>query len=496
MHDFHDIDGELHCERVPVARIAKAVGTPFYLYSHHTLTSHFQAVDAAFAPIPHITAFAVKANPNLAILRLFAKLGGGADIVSGGELYRALKAGVPRGTIVFAGVGKTREEIAEALARRSCCSTWSPTRVRVIDEIAAAQDARDLAAGQPTHRPRPIRTFHGVEAILGIDIDTALDHYKLASGLRGVEVVGVHHHIGSQLTEVQPFVEALARVLELVDRLGAHGIAIRYLDMGGGLGIPYQDETPPSPRDMADAVLPLLRGRDLTLIIEPGRVLVGNAGILVTKVLYTKEGAAKNFVVVDAGMSDLIRPSLYEAYHEIRPVRRTSRASKVVDVVGPICESGDFLAQDRELPACETGELLAVMSAGAYGFAMASRYNSRPFIPEVLVKGTGTSSSARVKRTATWCAGRRCRRSWRPDGGGCRYPRLAAAAQGARILPDADHWVGRGHPRSGAALLHGQEVLHFYLAEVRDRKGRRPRAASGVHARGGGARPHGPARVL
>ena len=392
MHDFHEVGNELHCERVPVARIAKAVGTPFYLYSHHTLTSHFQAVDAAFAPIPHITAFAVKANPNLAILRLFTKLGGGADIVSGGELYRALKAGVPRGKIVFAGVGKTREEIAEALrAKILLFNVESDQELRVIDEVARRLKtrARISLRVNPHIDPKthPYISTGLKHSKFGIDIDTALDHYKLASGLRGVEVVGVHHHIGSQLTEVQPFVEALARVLELVDRLGAHGIAIRYLDMGGGLGIPYRDETPPSPRDMAAAVLPLLHGRDLTLIIEPGRVLVGNAGILVTKVLYTKEGEAKNFVVVDAGMSDLIRPSLYEAYHEIRPVRRTSRASKVVDVVGPICESGDFLAQDRELPACEPGELLAVMSAGAYGFAMASRYNSRPFIPEVLVKG-------------------------------------------------------------------------------------------------------------
>lgn len=392
MHDFHEVGNELHCERVPVARIAKAVGTPFYLYSHHTLTSHFQAVDAAFAPIPHITAFAVKANPNLAILRLFTKLGGGADIVSGGELYRALKAGVPRGKIVFAGVGKTREEIAEALrAKILLFNVESDQELRVIDEVARRLKtrARISLRVNPHIDPKthPYISTGLKHSKFGIDIDTALDHYKLASGLRGVEVVGVHHHIGSQLTEVQPFVEALARVLELVDRLGAHGIAIRYLDMGGGLGIPYRDETPPSPRDMAAAVLPLLRGSDLTLIIEPGRVLVGNAGILVTKVLYTKEGEAKNFVVVDAGMSDLIRPSLYEAYHEIRPVRRTSRASKVVDVVGPICESGDFLAQDRELPACEPGELLAVMSAGAYGFAMASRYNSRPFIPEVLVKG-------------------------------------------------------------------------------------------------------------
>ncbi len=392
MHDFHDVGNELYCERVPVARIAKAVGTPFYLYSRHTLASHFQAVDGAFAAIPHLTAFAVKANSNLAILRLFAQLGGGADIVSGGELYRALKAGVPREKIVFAGVGKTRNEIAEALrAKILLFNVESAQELRAIDQVARALKtrARISLRVNPHIDPQthPYISTGLKQSKFGIDIDRALEQYKLATTLKGIEVVGVHSHIGSQLTQVQPFVEAMARVLELVDALKTQGIAIRYLDMGGGLGIPYKDETPPSPRAMADAVLPLLRGREFTLILEPGRVLVGNAGILVTKVLYTKEGEARNFLVVDAGMSDLIRPSLYEAYHEIRPVVRTQRPPRVVDVVGPICESGDFLAQDRELPSCEPGDLLAVMSAGAYGFAMASRYNSRPFIPEVLVTG-------------------------------------------------------------------------------------------------------------
>ncbi len=392
MHDFQDVKGELYCEQVPVAKIAKAVGTPFYLYSHKTLTAHFQAVDGAFASIPHVTAFAMKANSNLAILRLFASLGGGADIVSGGELYRALKAGVPRDKIVFAGVGKTREEIAEALkAKILLFNAESAQELAVIDEVARKLKtrARISLRVNPHIDPQthPYISTGLKKSKFGIAIDQALDHYKQATTLKGVEVVGVHHHIGSQLTQVQPFVEALARVLELVDVLKSRGVAIRYLDMGGGLGIPYRDETPPSPRQLADAVLPLLRGRNLTVILEPGRVLVGNAGILVTKVLYLKDGAEKNFVVVDAGMSDLIRPSLYEAYHEIRPVKRVERAPRVVDVVGPICESGDFLAQDRELPRVEPGELLAVMSAGAYGFAMASRYNSRPMIPEIMVKG-------------------------------------------------------------------------------------------------------------
>ena len=393
MHDFHDVGNELYCERVAVAKIAKTVGTPFYLYSRRTLTSHFQAVDGAFAAIPHVTAFAVKANSNLAIMRLFASLGGGADIVSGGELFRALKAGVPREKIVFAGVGKTREEIAEALhARILLFNVESDQELRVIDEVARSlkRRARISLRVNPHIDPRthPYISTGLKQSKFGIDIDRALEQYKVATTLSGVDVVGVHHHIGSQLTQVQPFVEAMARVLELVDALTSHGIVIRYLDMGGGLGIPYKDEVPPSPREMAEAVLPLLRGRAMTLILEPGRVLVGNAGILVTKVLYTKQGPEKNFVVVDAGMSDLIRPSLYEAYHHIRPVRRTTRRPRVVDVVGPICESGDFLAQDRELPACEPGELLAVMSAGAYGFAMASHYNSRPFVAEVMVDGS------------------------------------------------------------------------------------------------------------
>lgn len=392
MHDFHDVNGELYCEQVPVAKIAKAVGTPFYLYSHKTLTSHFQAVDGAFAPIPHVTAFAMKANSNLAILRVFASLGGGADIVSGGELYRALKAGMPRDKIVFAGVGKRREEIAEAIkAKILLFNVESAQELAAIDEVARTLKtrARISLRVNPHIDPKthPYISTGLKQSKFGIAIDQALDHYKQATALKGVEIVGVHHHIGSQLTQVQPFVEALERVLELVDQLQGYGVTIRYLDMGGGLGIPYRDELPPSPRELADAVVPRLKGRDLTLILEPGRVLVGNAGILVTTVLYTKDGAEKHFVVVDAGMNDLIRPSLYEAYHEIRPVRRAERASRVVDVVGPICESGDFLAQDRALPSVQPGELLAVMSAGAYGFAMASRYNSRPLIPEVMVKG-------------------------------------------------------------------------------------------------------------
>jgi diaminopimelate decarboxylase len=391
MHDFKEQDGQLYCEQVPVAKIAKAVGTPCYIYSHQTLTRHFTAVDGAFASIPHVTAFAMKANSNLAILRLFASLGGGADIVSGGELYRALKAGVPRNKIVFAGVGKTREEIAEALkAKILLFNVESAQELAAIDEVARKLKtrARISLRVNPHIDPKthPYISTGLKKSKFGIGIDQALEHYKQASTLRGIEVVGVHHHIGSQLTQVQPFVEALARVLELVDTLKTRGVVIRTLDMGGGLGIPYKDELPPSPQDLANAVLPLLRGRDLTLILEPGRVLVGNAGILVTKALYTKEGAEKSFVVVDAGMNDLLRPALYAAHHRIEPVTGGERARVRADVVGPVCETGDFLARDRELAEVRAGELLAVRDAGAYAFAMSSNYNLRPRAAEALME--------------------------------------------------------------------------------------------------------------
>jgi diaminopimelate decarboxylase len=392
MHDFEYRDGELHCERVPLSRIAKEIGTPCYIYSYGTLTRHFRAFDGAFHGIPHIVAFAMKANSNLAILRLMAREGSGADIVSGGELYRALKAGIQPAKIVFAGVGKSREEIRAALdADILMFNVESSAELKLISEVATEMSRRARVALRinPDIDPKthPYISTGLKKSKFGIAADRALEEFKLASSLKHVEVVGVHKHIGSQLTEITPFVDALKRILSLVELLKAQGTDIRYINIGGGLGITYADERPPHPKDLAEAISPMIRDLKCVLIMEPGRVIVGNAGVLMTKVLYTKDTDAKRFVIVDAAMNDLIRPSLYGAYHDIRPVREMLHPrTKTVDVVGPVCESGDFLAKDRNLPEVGNGDLLAVMSAGAYGFVMSSNYNSRPRIPEVLIK--------------------------------------------------------------------------------------------------------------
>ena len=393
MHSFEYRQGELYCEQVPVSRIVKELGTPCYIYSHATLVRHFQVYDRAFAAVPHIIAFAMKANSNLAVLRLMAKEGSGVDIVSGGELFRALKAGVPPSKIVFAGVGKSAEEIRDALkADILMFNVESSAELHAINDVAASagKKARVALRINPDIDPKthPYISTGLKKSKFGIAADRALQEFKLASSLGYIDVVGVHKHIGSQLMEVTPFVEALKKVLKLVEALRGNGTDIRYINIGGGLGITYSDETPPLPQDLADAISPLVRDLNVTLIMEPGRVIVGNAGILVTKVLYTKEGEAKKFVIVDAAMNDLIRPSLYGAYHEIRPLSEAvlQRGKHQVDVVGPVCESGDFLAKDRSLPDVRPGEALAVMSAGAYGFVMSSNYNSRPRVPEALVK--------------------------------------------------------------------------------------------------------------
>jgi diaminopimelate decarboxylase len=393
MHNFEYRQGELHCEQVPVSQIAKQVGTPCYIYSHATLIRHIRAYDSAFNNIPHLIAFAMKANSNLAILRLMAKEGSGVDIVSGGELFRALKAGVSPSKIVFAGVGKNAEEIRDALqAGILMFNIESSAEMHAINDVAASIGKRAPVALRinPDIDPKthPYISTGLKKSKFGIAANRALEEFRVASTLRHIHVVGVHAHIGSQLTEVTPFVESLKKVLGLVDALKGQGINIRYLNIGGGLGITYSDEKPPLPHELAEAISPLVKGLDLTLVMEPGRVIVGNAGILVTKALYEKIGESKRFVIVDAAMNDLIRPSLYSAYHEIRPVSEAlmHRPKHPVDVVGPVCESGDFLAKDRSLPEVKPGDLLAVMSAGAYGFVMASNYNSRPRVPEVLVK--------------------------------------------------------------------------------------------------------------
>ena len=394
MHDFRYKNGKLFCEKVSVEEIAKKVGTPFYAYSHQTLQRHFTAYQKAFAGVPHLIAFAMKANSNIAILRLFANAGGGVDIVSEGEMHRALAAGIDPKKMVFAGVGKTRQEMRAALQRGILMfNVESSQELTALDEVAKELRVKAPVALRvnPDINPKthPYISTGLKKSKFGIEITKAISQYQLAARLSNIEIVGIHSHIGSQLTQVKPFVDALKRISKLIEELRSQGLGIRYWDIGGGLGITYDAEKPPLPKELAAVLLPLLKKSGCTIILEPGRSLVGNAGILVTRVIYTKEGEVKNFVVVDAGMNDLIRPSLYEAYHEIVPVVKKKRKSQVVDVVGPICESGDFLAQEREMPQTAPDELLAVMSAGAYGFAMSSNYNARPRPPEILVRGEG-----------------------------------------------------------------------------------------------------------
>jgi len=393
MHHFNYQAGELYCENVPVRLIAARVGTPFYLYSAATLEHHFRVFQAAFQGFPHIVCFAVKANANLAILRLLARQGCGADIVSGGELRRALAAGVEPGRIVYSGVGKRPEEIRAALkAGILLFNMESSQELEEINRIAGLVKKKAPVALRinPDIDPctHPYISTGLKENKFGINIERALEDYRRAMELPHLEVLGVACHIGSQITRVAPFVEALERLKDLVGRLRAQGIAIRYLDLGGGLGIRYDQEEPPEPHEYGGKLVERLKGLHVTLILEPGRVLVGNAGILVTKVLYTKESEARHFIIVDAGMNDLARPSLYGSFHAVCPVVPGSspRAMVTASLVGPICESGDFLAKDRKMPAFRPGELVAVMSAGAYGFSMSSNYNARPRVPEILVQ--------------------------------------------------------------------------------------------------------------
>jgi len=392
MHHFHYQNERLYCEDVPLADIAAKAGTPSYVYSVATLTRHFTVFDGAFEGVPHLTCYSVKANSSLAILGLFASLGGGADIVSGGELFRALKAGIPPDRIVYSGVGKTEAEIDYALRENILMfNIESAEELELINSRAAAigATARIALRVNPDVDPRthPYISTGLRKNKFGIDVDGALKAYRRALELKHVEILGVDCHIGSQLTEIAPFVEALKRLKILVGRLAEMGIKVQYLDLGGGLGISYSEETPPHPREYAQAVVQELKDLPCTLIFEPGRVIVGNAGCLIMQVLYTKQTQTKEFVIVDAGMNDLVRPSLYGAFHGIQPFEKGKRETRVVDVVGPICESSDFIARDRKLPALNRGEYLAVMSAGAYGFSMSSNYNSRPRAAEVMVDG-------------------------------------------------------------------------------------------------------------
>ncbi len=388
MNHFNYQENELYCESVPVAAIAEKIGTPFYLYSTATLSRHFEAFDQAF-DFPHITCFATKSCSNIAILRLFGKLGSGADIVSGGELFRALTAGIDPRKIVYSGVGKTAEELRYALQSNILLfNIESLPELDLLQQVAA-----DLGVQAPVAfrvNPDVDPKTHAyistglAENKFGLPIETAHDAYRKAMAMDNITVQGVSCHIGSQLTDISPCIESLRKLKAFIGRLRADGITISYLDLGGGLGIRYEGETPPEPAEYARAIKAEMTGLDCTLILEPGRVIVGNAGILVTKVLYTKKNA-KKFIIVDAAMNDLARPSLYKAYHGIQAIRRSEKPGEVADLVGPICESGDFLAKGQNMPAVEPGDLLAVMSAGAYGFTMSSNYNSRPRVAEILV---------------------------------------------------------------------------------------------------------------
>lgn len=383
---------ELCVEGVPLARIAEQVGTPTYVYSLAQLQNSFRRFDDAFAGTKHLVCFSVKANSNLAVLRAFARMGSGFDIVSGGELLRVLKAGADPRTVVFSGVGKTRDEMADALRSGILMfNVESEQELDALNEVAAALGKKAPVSLRinPDVDPKthPYISTGMKKSKFGIAVEPAFEAYRRALTLAHLDVVGVDCHIGSQLTSTAPFFDAVTRVRTFFERLGEAGARIRYVDLGGGLGIRYNEEVPPRPRDYARALRQGLDDLDVTLVLEPGRSLCGNAGILLTRVLYLKHTGTKHFVIVDGAMNDLIRPALYDAFQAIRPVVRRTAEPIVADVVGPICESGDFFARDREIATPEQGDLLAVMSAGAYGFVMASNYNTRPRAAEVLVDG-------------------------------------------------------------------------------------------------------------
>ncbi len=392
MNDFVYKEGQLHCGDVALEEIAAEVGTPFYCYSLPTIKRHIKAFEDPLKDIDHQTCFAMKANSSKAVLALMAQAGLGADVVSGGELYRAMQAGIPAERIVYSGVGKRIDEIDMALsAGIMMFNIESEQELEVINERAGelGKKARIAIRVNPDVDPQthPYISTGLKENKFGIDIEGAIVQYLRASQMANIEIVGIDCHIGSQLTKVSPFIAAVERLKVLIERLREENISIKYLDLGGGLGITYSDEQPPHPGDYHKAIIDAVGDLGLKLIFEPGRVIVGNTGVLVTKVHYRKESETKNFIIVDAGMNDLMRPSLYSAFHDIKSVKMKAGDTERADVVGPICETGDFLAKDRELPIFRRGDLMAVMSAGAYGYSMASTYNSRPKPAEVLVDG-------------------------------------------------------------------------------------------------------------
>lgn len=390
MHDFKYIKNKLYCESTAIQQIAETIGTPVFIYSKKTLLDHYHKLDSAFSLIPHLICYSVKSNSNLSICKTLIKEGAGLDIVSSGELYRALKTGVNPKKIVFAGVGKTEKEIEDALMTGILFFT--------VESIPELQLVNQIAKRLKIKAPIALRInpeidphTHGYISTgkkgtkFGLDLSTARWMYRQHNKFPHTVPVGIQIHIGSQITRPQPFVKALKKIMPLVKELKNSIPSIKYLDIGGGLGIIYENEKATTALEFAKAVLPIIKHIGLTIILEPGRFIAGNAGILATKILYIKQNANKTFIIVDSGMNDLIRPSLYHAYHEITPV--LIRHSKIIkaDIVGPVCESGDFFALSRKMEMPRQGDLLAIMGAGAYGFSMSSNYNSRPRAAEVLV---------------------------------------------------------------------------------------------------------------
>ena len=383
---------QLFAEDVALSDIAQQIGSPTYVYSRATIERHWRAFDDAFAGLPHCVCYAVKANSNIAVLNVLARLGSGFDIVSGGELARVLAAGGSADKVVFSGVGKTKAEISEALQKKiRCFNVESLPELGRINEVAT-----ELGMMAPISirvnpdvdaQTHPYISTGLKENKFGIAIEEAEDVYQQAQQMSNIEITGVDCHIGSQLTSVEPFVDALKRVLALIDHLATLGINLHHLDVGGGLGITYKDETPPTPAEYAAALTGLLEGRQIEVLMEPGRAIVGNAGVLLTKVEYLKPTEDRHFAIVDAAMNDLLRPALYQSWQDIVPVQRDrTEPVEQYDIVGPVCETGDFLGKDRAL-SIQEGDLLAIKSAGAYGFTMSSNYNSRPRAAEVMVDG-------------------------------------------------------------------------------------------------------------
>jgi diaminopimelate decarboxylase len=392
LDEFYYGEGGLRCEDAALSEIAGTTGNPVYVYSYGALERAYKELEEAFSGLDHLVCYAVKANSNLAVLRALASFGAGADIVSGGELYRAMRAGFDPKKVVFAGVGKTEDELVAGLGERILLfNVESASELEHLERFAARHGKRARVALRVNPDVEPethahISTGHG-ESKFGISVDEALALAERVKEHRSVDLLGVHQHIGSQITKLAPYIESVEKSAQLVEELRVRGFDIKYFNIGGGLGIRYKDEEAPTPKELVDAIRSTLEATGAKILCEMGRYIAGNAGVLLTRVIYRKKSANKSFLITDAGMNDLLRPSLYGAYHEVRSVKDGVAAMVPTDLVGPVCESGDYLARGRDLPDATEGDLLALMSAGAYGFSMASNYNSRPRPAEVLVRG-------------------------------------------------------------------------------------------------------------